>query len=121
MGLSCCHPLIPCQALGQAFDSSPLIGEGIYGWCCLVYPCHTPPCGYCLEASMTDPAALWIPAYAGMMVRCTWSDGAGIRIKFGMTAIPSHFRVGRRRLGCKMVGYILLSAMPEIVATNKPK
>ena len=23
------HPLIPCQALGQAFDSSPIKGEGI--------------------------------------------------------------------------------------------
>ena len=29
----------------------------------------SPPCGYCLEASMTDPATLWIPAYAGMTVR----------------------------------------------------
>ena len=26
------HPLIPCQALGQVFDSSPIKGEGLYGW-----------------------------------------------------------------------------------------
>ena len=30
------HPLIPCQALGQALVSSPIKGEEIVGWCCLV-------------------------------------------------------------------------------------
>ena len=51
---------------------------------------HHPPCGYCLEASMTDPAALWIPAYAGMTVRdagMTVRD-AGMTVRdAGMTVI----------------------------------
>ena len=42
------HPLLPCQALGQALVLSRQ-GRGVDGWCCLVV-CPT----------------LWIPAYAGM-------------------------------------------------------
>ena len=37
-------------AFTLAFDSSPIKGEGIVGWYCLVV---TPPCGYCLKVSMT--------------------------------------------------------------------
>ena len=43
--------------------------EGDGSWCCLVQPCHPPPCGYCLKASMTVPpvlSTLWFLAYAGM-------------------------------------------------------
>ena len=37
--------------------------RGFWRLVCLVVG---PRCGYCLKASMTDPATLWIPAYAGM-------------------------------------------------------
>ena len=38
------HPLLPCQALGQALVLCRQ-GKGVYGWCCTVHQCH--------------PAALW--------------------------------------------------------------
>ena len=87
------HPLLPCQALGQALVLCHQ-GRGGFGW--LFWPhirltsglriksamilrhgriqqvlsvaLSTPRCGYCLEASMTAAVrpALWIPAYAGM-------------------------------------------------------
>ena len=48
------HPLLPVSGTGTGFDSSPIKGEGDW-WVCLVV---TPPCGYCLKASMTGrPAA----------------------------------------------------------------
>ena len=43
------HPLIPCQALGQALVLCHQ-GRGGYGWFVLLY---ASPCGYCLKASMT--------------------------------------------------------------------
>ena len=39
VGFSCCHPLIPCQALGQALVSSSIKGEGdSVGWVVLYRP-----------------------------------------------------------------------------------
>ena len=51
--------------------------DGRGGWCCLVV---APPCGYCLEASMTPThfTTLWIPAYAGMTVRYRENGGPGL-------------------------------------------
>ena len=75
VGIVLFHPLIPCQALGQALIPLPSRERGIGGRCCLVvtlpYPSGlriksamtvlmagmtrgvSPPCGYCLKASMT--------------------------------------------------------------------
>ena len=44
-----------CIVITLTFDSSPIKGEGDWRLVCLVHPCR--------------PAALWIPAYAGMTVR----------------------------------------------------
>ena len=41
------------------FDSSPIKGEGdSVGWLCCLVVTLTPPCGYCLKASMTGRIAL---------------------------------------------------------------
>ena len=57
--------LVVLSCFTLTFDSSPIKGGGDW-W--LVWLVVAPPCGYCLEASMTDPAALWIPAYAGKQI-----------------------------------------------------
>ena len=51
----CYHPLIPCQALGQAFDSSPIKGEGDNA---VVLDLFTrfPRCGFWIKSRMTVPA-----------------------------------------------------------------
>ena len=75
--------------------------EGMTGraWQVMTAALPCPFYGYCLKASMTDPAALWFPAYAGMTVRNMWNDEActwrgmtatqhrpsGLRIKSAMT------------------------------------
>ena len=52
-------PSAPVSGTGTGFDSSAIIGRGGYGWCWLLSCCGTPPpCGYCLEASMTVPGDL---------------------------------------------------------------
>ena len=52
------------------FDSSPIKGEGVYGWCCLVVAPHTLPLWIadqvCNDGAGHHTSTLWIPAYAGM-------------------------------------------------------
>ena len=49
------HPLIPCQALGQAFDSSPIKGEGDNAVVLALFT-RSPRCGFWIKSRMTVPA-----------------------------------------------------------------
>ena len=62
------HPLLPCQALGQALIPLPSRERGIVGWGVLLC---APPCGYCLEASMTASG----PSFPRRRESTGWSDG----------------------------------------------
>ena len=67
-----------CIVFTLAFDSSPIKGEGDYGWlfCLVVCP------------------ALWFPAYAGMTVMAAWNDWpAWTCVDWGDSAAsPRHMR-----------------------------
>ena len=77
------------------------------------------PCGYCLQASMTDPATLWIPAYAGM-TGTVQHDGTMLGASFSpspLIPLPSRER-GFGWLGCLIValpcGYCLKASMTDL-------
>ena len=57
-----------------------MVGLGL-----LPAPRHAPSCGYCLEASMTAPATLWFPAYAGMTVKGAGYDGRPVSLPLWVT------------------------------------
>ena len=60
------------------------------------------PCGYCLKASMTDPATLWIPAYAGMTVNDTGKDSmtmGGVDAGLGTDASHRHSMLASESTG----------------------
>ena len=73
MGLSCCHPLLPCQALGQALIPLPS-REG--GFCRLNWLVVHPASHLWIADQVRNDGTgwivcltLWIPACAGMTVR----------------------------------------------------
>ena len=89
-----------CQALGQALIPLSSRERGFGRLFCLV----------------VCPAALWIPAYAGMTVMRCRNDGTMLRIVFTLTLVLSHQgRGGFGRLCCLVVtppcGYCLEASM----------
>ena len=81
------HPLLPCQALGQALVHCHQ-RRGDFVGCVGLVVCPAPPL-WIADQVRNDGAwrlvlacwhphlTLWIPAYAGMTVRDAGNDGAG--------------------------------------------